>query len=187
MDKYNGEGIQPIAEAKEEDALEQPKSSSSDEYGDPDFDSEMVEALDITQRELGLADDEAGGVELPMEALPDDRPPAPSSHTAPAEEHTAIGSDDEFGFDDDDDFAADLEQVASLYDTQPPEAEPAVQEVRDHAPSNPAPPVITIEDDSDDYGDDGLDEDDFVAAEVAATQAVNGQHPVCNSSNYTLQ
>jgi DNA replication ATP-dependent helicase Dna2 len=80
-------------------------------------------------------------------------------------------SEDDFGIGDDDDiFAADLEQVASLFDNRPLESPTQLDPVPETAPAVSAVPVIDlVNDDSDDFGDD-IDADEFAAAEIAATQ-----------------
>ena len=72
----------------------------------------------------------------------------------------------------------DLKQVASLYDCRseasPHELQPEPVTTVQHVipPGNiiSAPPVISLVDDDDDFGDD-IDADEFAAAEIAATQA----------------
>jgi DNA replication ATP-dependent helicase Dna2 len=155
-------------------------SGSSDEFGDDDFDSEMVEALDISPQ---IAEPPAqfvqgtSYVEIPTEPLqpPPPHPQSPGEVAQRREED----SDDEFGMSDDgEDWAADLEQVASLYDNksvvspvQPPSC-PAAQASKPAVTSDTVPTaVINLvgDDDYDEFGDD-IDEDVFAAAEVAATQ-----------------
>jgi DNA replication ATP-dependent helicase Dna2 len=155
-------------------------SGSSDEFGDDDFDAEMVEALDITPQ---MAEPPAQFVQatsyvtIPTEPL---QPPPPQTRS-PAEvaQRRDDDSDDEFGMSDDgDEFAADMEQVASLYDNrsvafpaQPP-SRPAAQASKPVVASNTLPTAVinlVDDDDYDEFGDD-IDEDVFAAAEVAATQ-----------------
>ena len=131
----------------------------------------MVEALEISQRRRSE----------PPPSPPLSRVNNHSAIQADEQPQRAIiavavpieaGSDDEFGMDGDDVFAADLEQVASLYDSRqevPPEEDQTAPEAPVQAA--PAPPVIdfTADDTDDDFGDD-IDADEFAAAEVAATQ-----------------
>ncbi|KAF2003368.1 hypothetical protein P154DRAFT_105023 [Amniculicola lignicola CBS 123094] len=146
-------------------------SDSSDEFNDPDFDSVMVESLTIDrandiQDEVHADNDVVEAVPGPLaadEVVLDNVPKA--------------DSDDEFGLDEDL-FAADMELVASLYDTR---AEGSSEGTLDHPEAGPKPvdslnhpaaPVIhLIDEDSDDFGDDDIGADDLVAAEFAATQA----------------
>ncbi|KAF1840939.1 uncharacterized protein K460DRAFT_195084 [Cucurbitaria berberidis CBS 394.84] len=155
-------------------------SGSSDEFGDDDFDSEMVEALDLTPQEVEQHALITSYVTIPTEPIyPPPQPPPPEMSTA-----KEAGSDDEFGMDDEDDFAADLEHVASLYDTRDVDSPSGDQtravETENIATSNaaPAPTIDLIDDDSDDFGED-IDADEFTAAEVAATQA-----PATTSTGY---
>jgi DNA replication ATP-dependent helicase Dna2 len=111
-------------------------------------------------------------ITIPTEPI---NPPAQHYPVAPTIQQGS--DDDEFGMDDEDDFAADLEHVASLYDTrslesptedQAPTAE--VEGVAVTARAVSAPVISLLDDDEDDFGED-IDADEFAAAEVAATQA----------------
>ena len=153
---------------------EEPRASSgsSDEFGDDDFDSEMVEALDISPtvgEQPALITSYATVPTEPIGPLPQPQPP----EVATSKE---AGSDDEFGMDDEEDFAADLEHVASLYDIRDLESP-----IEDHAPTAAsdyvatdnavsAPVINLVDEDEDEFGED-IDVDEFAAAEVAATQA----------------
>jgi hypothetical protein len=140
-------------------------SGSSDDFGD--FDDEMVDALEITNHEpVSHHDQDPRPDELEsVVAVPPDH----ETDALPTIPTNYCDSDDEFDLDEDI-FAADLEQVASLYDRRP-EMSAAEQEVQmvDGA-SDARPPVISLLDDDDDFGDD-IDADEFEAAEIAATQA----------------
>jgi DNA replication ATP-dependent helicase Dna2 len=155
---------------------------SSDDFGDDDFD-DMVDALDISPQT---------SVEQPVQPVqqishattPTEpvRPPAQEQSHVAAQAMDA-DSDDEFGMDEDEDgFAADLEQVASLYDTRPivsPSQKTASgaadtksqTATRMSAPTTPIIDLVEDDDDDDDdeFGDE-IDADVFAAAEVAATQ-----------------
>jgi DNA replication ATP-dependent helicase Dna2 len=140
-------------------------SGSSDDFGD--FDDEMVDALEITNHEPASHHDQQ-----PRPIETDNFAAVPSHHetdSLPTIPTNDGDSDDEFDLDEDI-FAADLEQVASLYDRRP-QMSTAEQEVQavDGA-SDAHPPVISLLDDDDDFGDD-IDADEFEAAEIAATQA----------------
>jgi DNA replication ATP-dependent helicase Dna2 len=151
-------------------------SGSSDDFGDDDFD-DVVDALDVSPQD----------VEQPIQAvrttsyvtIPTEPIPPPREQMSVVAQDDA-DSDDEFGMDGDEDgFAADLEQVASLYDTRPMlsplqraasvAAGPGNQGIT--RMSVPTTPVIDLVDDGDDdeFGDE-IDADVFAAAEVAATQ-----------------
>jgi DNA replication ATP-dependent helicase Dna2 len=173
-DELYGETV--AGESLMQDAEAERCSGSSDDFGDDgDFD-DMVDALDVAPQD----------VEQPIQAI---QPtsyvtiPTESVHP-PREQSTELAQDDadsdEFGMDEDEDgFAADLEQVASLYDTRPllspsQRAASAAANSSNYAVtrmSAPTTPVIDLVDDEDDdeFGD-GIDDDVFAEAEVAATQ-----------------
>lgn len=153
-------------------AENEPRSTlcSSDDFGDDDFDTDMVEALDIspheTETSTSLMGRTTGSIEATNQPM---HPPPPDVATS-----KDAGSDDEFGMGDEDDFAADLEHVASLYDTRdivsPTEAQTSIVDTGNVATSHaPVTVIDLIEDDSDEFGED-IDVDEFAAAEVAATQ-----------------
>jgi DNA replication ATP-dependent helicase Dna2 len=151
-------------------------SASSDDFGDDDFD-DMVDALDVSPQEVGhleQAVQPTSYVTIPTEPI------QPPREQVPVVAQDDADSDDEFGMDgDEDEFAADLEQVASLYDTRPTlspsqKAASAAADIGSHTAtrmSAPTTPVINLVDDEDDdeFGDE-IDADVFAAAEVAATQ-----------------
>ncbi|KAF3053153.1 Tripartite DNA replication factor [Didymella keratinophila] len=142
-------------------------SLSSDDFGDVDFDADMADVANAGT----LATEQSAASETYRQAPPE---PAPAVSAAAL---NVAESEDEFGIEDDEDeFAADLEQVASLFDNRPLES-PAPEALPEQAPVANAVPVIDLaNDDSDDFGDD-IDPDEFAAAEVAATQT-----PATNTS-----
>jgi DNA replication ATP-dependent helicase Dna2 len=167
-----------VQEDEEADVAQKQQASqgSSDDFGD-DFDADMVEALDIspqqTPAQTALPARSTSYVTTPTE------PVHPPPQYPPAAVHVSRqgSDDDEFGMDDEDDFAADLEQVASLYDTRSVESPTADQApVSDTkgaagtASAVSAPVISLLDDDEDEFGED-IDADEFAAAEVAATQA----------------
>ncbi|CAO2650600.1 Nn.00g018920.m01.CDS01 [Neocucurbitaria sp. VM-36] len=160
-----------LAEVGENMIDDEPREllGSSDEFSDDDFDTEMVEALDISPIEPHAPT--TSYVTIPTESVnPLPQPQPPEMDTV-----QEVESDDEFGMGDEDDFAADLEHVASLYDTRdvasPCGSQAPAAETEKVATSNvPAGVIDLIEDDSDEFGED-IDVDEFAAAEVAATQA----------------
>ena len=165
-----------VGQEYEEEGFNAHRSSgSSDEFGDADFDDDMADVLEAT-----------GQAVTAPEALPS-QPPYPENSAAatstrvPSEPPAAAAadSDDEFGLDEDI-FADDLEQVASLYDIRAersPEQQPLEVEGTENVQGIPeaplAPPVVNLVDDDEDdeFGDD-IDADEFAAAEIAATQAL---------------
>jgi DNA replication ATP-dependent helicase Dna2 len=164
-------------EVIEEEAIpvveERRSPGSSDEFDDADFDADMVEALDISQQAVHpfVSD---GNVQA---REPTPAPPVLSQHEyAPPQPVVDTGSDDEFGLDDEQEFAADLEQVASLYDNRTEvasvEAQAVLKDYQELPADNVAPVINLDEDDSDEFGDD-IDPDEFAAAEMQATQGYN--------------
>ena len=156
---------------EEEDVSVEPThlSSSSDEFGDVDFDAEMVDALEISQR----------APEQPNSPAFMPAQPVDSAHLQTTVQPIALAadddSDDEFGIDEES-FAADLEQVASLYDVTSEETPvnqflPINGAGDDTIGHSAAPPVIDLVDDDDDEFGDDIDADEFAAAEIAATQS----------------
>jgi DNA replication ATP-dependent helicase Dna2 len=153
---------------------------SSDDFGDDDFD-EMVDSLDVQSQTVEPSAppiQQTSYVTIPTEPI---RPlPQPQLQATTQVDANAADSDDEFGMDEDEDgFAADLEQVASLYDTRPvvsPSQKTAgdAMDTKSHTAtrmSAPTTPIIDlVEDDDDDEFGDEIDVDVFAAAEVAATQ-----------------
>jgi DNA replication ATP-dependent helicase Dna2 len=156
-----------------EDDEQQRCPGSPDEFGD-DFDSEMVDAIDAPRHEAEQsiqAVQETSYITIPTDSMP----APPRQQLSAVVQSRDPGSDDEFGMDEfEDDFAADLEHVASLYDSRPTasQSQKRVSPIAEPATRMAAhPPVIDLVDDDDDdeFGDD-IDVDVFAAAEVAATQ-----------------
>ena len=158
-----------------DDELPHKSLGSLDEFGDADFDSDMVDAFEVCPV----------GVENPTlltsydttPTKPVNPPPQPQPPEVTMSDHARNSEDDEFGMDDEDDFAADLEHVASLYDTRavesPTDNQTSLVETEIRLPTadaGSAPIISLVDDDSDDFGED-IDADEFAAAEVAATQA----------------
>jgi hypothetical protein len=169
-----GDGAVVEQEYEEDDFNTRRSSGSSDEFGDADFDDDIVDALDVSGQAAVVPE-----ALLPQPPYPDNNT-ATSSARVPSEPPIAkaADSDDEFGLDEDV-FADDFENVASLYDARA-ERSPEQQLLDDEgtddvqeAPEVPlAPPVVDLVDDDEDdeFGDD-IDVDEFAAAEIAATQA----------------
>jgi DNA replication ATP-dependent helicase Dna2 len=158
------------------DAVHQRSSASSDDFGDIDL--EMVDALEISQRAPEYFKNQVTAQTAPVKPASEVQPQLTEASPAPK---ASAGSDDEFDIDEDS-FAADLEQVASLYDNRP-EVTPSCDKVQppelqrdDVAKKVTSPVVHVIEDDSDDDFGEDIDADEFAAAEVAATQ---GHGTVC--------
>lgn len=150
---------------------------SSDEFDDDDFDTEMAEALDVQPPRTTSAPT------IPTEPIQTLPQAQPSQIQLPAEAPSReADSDDEFGMDDEDEFAADLEHVVSLYDIRTDEASHDDNAPREVAENDATAVVIDLaSDDSDEFGED-IDVDTFAAAEVAATQTQT--NPVCRTRSY---
>lgn len=143
---------------------------SSDDFGDDDFDADLVEALDVSTQ-VSQTTHFSNNTNTSRQLAAAQPQPQPAV-AAPSK----TGSDDEFGMDDEDEFAADLEQVASFYDTMSTEsltADPAPAANRGPSAATKdtaSATVISLVDDDDEFDED-IDSDEFAAAEVAATQA----------------
>lgn len=192
---------EPSPSAREGSAREVPQAvaprksprSSSSEFGDVDIDMDMIEAV---ESQHALETNPAAAVEqldveetLGNTAAPDLQP-AESQHDVGCLDPQAERDNDFDEFEDDGDaFAADLEIVASMYDTRPIIAEPTQDEARLGAPvaaaaqvprgehrstANDTPPANVASfvdlDSDDDFGGDDIDVEQFVAAEAVATQ-----------------
>ncbi|KAF2866818.1 hypothetical protein BDV95DRAFT_583844 [Massariosphaeria phaeospora] len=158
-------------------------SASSDEFGDADFDTDMVEALEITQ-------DATEQFDTPVSAPIGPPHPTVKPQQSDIEPESVFqngtDSDDEFG--DDDLLAADLEHVASLYDSRAEESFQEHEALPDTGDGNvlltnniTSAVIDLVDDDDEDFGDD-IDVDEFAAAEVAATQTP--ANTVCRSRTY---
>lgn len=168
------------AEAYSQDQPEQEQqqtSPSSDEFGEVDFDTDMADVANAgtLQTELSAAS------HVHTTTPPVESAASAAVHALPAD------SEDEFGIEDDDDvFAADLEQVASLFDDRPLESPVQLATANEALPVARDLPVIDlVNDDSDEFGDD-IDPDEFAAAEIAATQPP-ATNPVCNAPFTVIQ
>ncbi|KAF2808446.1 Dna2-domain-containing protein, partial [Mytilinidion resinicola] len=166
-------------EPHEDTAFEQPKPPSSSEYGDEEIDLDMVEAIEMASF-VGQSNQQmAPNVTTSFEVAQQLHSPHLPAVSEPTKEEV-FDSDDEFGLEDDDVFAADIENVVSLYDKRPdltPTMPQATEEnvLDDHAAPPGKPPAITINNASDDeFGGDDFDEEQLAAAEAMATQALTG-------------
>jgi len=174
-------------------------ASSSSEFGDGDIDMDTLVEIESTLRTIAPEKAHIEATEKPA-ALPSSQayelPPPPQINSAiePSKHCASTHIDDDFDdFGDDEDlFAADLEQVASLYDTRPdftasrPDSgaathllSPKRKSKSKNPPPLPPPPLqpnqaINLDASDDEFGDDDIDVEQFAAAEIAATQACNG-------------
>jgi hypothetical protein len=174
----------PVSETKMPASKQQPqiRSNSSDygEFDDDDLDASLLDVF-LSQPEP-VCDTNHGSAAA---RLPPDPPPQPlastgrNSQLCPAVKGSKSSNSstlkDEFDDSDEDMFAADLEDIVAKFDTQNSasgNALPASKEIQG----------ISKADSDDEFGDGGLDEEDFEAAEVAATQSIqqtaNGLLPV---------
>ncbi|KAK8156253.1 hypothetical protein BKA80DRAFT_281069 [Phyllosticta citrichinensis] len=179
--------IQEGAEASESDTIDaKPETrredpadpSSSSEFGDDDLDEELLEAA---AESTGVTvPGIEGGSEHPRKAPVASEPQVQQPHEAVDErsqDQAPSDSEDEFGLGDGDDFGEDLETAVSQYDirpshpAQPKKPDPAATRNDKHSAAHGSSNVVNVDNDSDDeFGDDDIDEEQFAAAEVAATQ-----------------
>lgn len=176
---------EPVDAEQTEPAPLPASQESSEDFGDDDFDADMVDALDVSPQDVNQTAHSTNHV-APSHQPTNAPPQPPQGAAAPAK----VGSDDEFGMDDEDDFAADLEQVASLYDTRSldpltADSAPAADKEPPATTENTASAtVISLIDDDDEFDED-IDADEFAAAEVAATQAP--ANTVCKAEIHVLE
>lgn len=147
----------------------------------PDF-SEFGDDIDDKDL-LEVADDTCSTARKLLYSIPELPPPRPavrrpsggaaSQKDSPKRRSakTPPSSDDEFGGDvfDDDEFVAVVEQAVSQRDPRPSAGVAEPQETAGTMKSDPE--TLVIEDD-DEFGDFGIDEEAFVAAEIQATQGL---------------
>jgi DNA replication ATP-dependent helicase Dna2 len=161
--------------------------ASSSEYGDDDIDFDMLEAIESTAvvthsqskppvQNLSTIVEEPPAPPSFLRSIPEPRnqpqaPPRQSTNIAPVKPQVVYN---EFGDDDDDLFAEDLELVASVYESQANKPLPQQQvqraPVRGDMSGVAGGQVVQVLSD-DEFGDDDIDDGLFAAAEVAATQA----------------
>lgn len=166
------------------------------DYGDDDIDESLLEAFDDSRagsilesvREVDSIDQPRRVSQRSSTIEPEPNLPlADTDKNESSKSNTINDDDDEFDDSDVDMFAADLEILASKYDRPAtPQADqslpkPVLLEVS--KAQRPRTLHVPDSDDSDDeFGIDGLDESDLVAAELTATQSIqqsaNGLLPV---------
>lgn len=177
------------------------KDSSSEFGSDGDIDIEMLEAIESAS---GTA---MPIVELPLEqeqhgapALHQDNVPEPLAEDIADREpanYNISGLNKSFDeFDEDGDlFAADLENLASLYDTRPdltpskqsgPSSHISRQDgsyMQQDAPDRTVTHDQTVDllSSEDEFGEDDIDMEQFAAAEAVATQTHRSEHPSTTS------
>jgi hypothetical protein len=168
------------------------KSNSSD-YGEFDDDE-----LDATLIDVFVEGTVPQHPSQPIPKLPAVPPPqaldsANSRYKRPPQEKASESSEsitlkaesDEFDDSDEDLFIADLENIASQFDTKTNEKRKVVSAVAGRAgiPGERKSMVRAKSESEDEFGDDDLDDFDFEAAEATATQFVqqtaNSRLPVC--------
>ena len=162
--------------------------SSSSEYGEDDLDLAMIDAVETEER-INTRHEELSREDVVARAptgLIATGNPLTNNPVQPA---VLMQADDDDEFEDDGDLlAADLEQVASLYDTRPdvtqnptsPQEKPTEIQGVIHAPVAPKPKaVIDFTGSSDDeFECDDLDMEQLEVVEAAATQAYQASdHP----------
>jgi DNA replication ATP-dependent helicase Dna2 len=176
-------------DAQVDDVKPQKTSGSSDEFGDVDFDNDLAEVFETTPLDTTpLAPEPVASLRNQADMQSKASKPHANLYPLNSAPPKEADSGDEFGIDDDDDiFAADLEQVVSMYDTRPYESPAADQTQAAEGAKDalaaggvaPAPVINLVDEESDEFGDDDIDVDEFAAAEVAATQVP--ATTVCNT------
>jgi hypothetical protein len=148
------------------------RSNSSDygEFDDDDLDTNLLDVFapkpDATISNTTKA---STSVRRPLDSPPQPRIPSINNLEPRQAAKDSKSSDtstlkDEFDDSDEDMFTADLEDIVAKFDTQnsvPAKASPGPRKMDG----------ISKVDSDDEFGDGGLDEEDFEAAEVAATQS----------------
>jgi DNA replication ATP-dependent helicase Dna2 len=171
--------------------------SSSSEYGDDDMDMDMIDAIECTMtvipsqtQHLSTVVDVSQIDEVNVHSTSQSiqnalEPPPRHDIVLPQQDF------DEFDEEDDDVFAADLEEIASKFDSQ--KAQIFSKELSQQAmipkanvgddviralPANGEKTTIVI---VDEFGDDDFDDEELAAAEIAATQVFQGTYPASTS------
>jgi len=160
----------------------QAADSNSSDYGDFDddeLDASLLEVFDSKPEEPICKVSNFSTNKLP----PD--PPSQSCHTSAVAKAkhprtktpkslnsiTLVAKDDEFDDSDEDMFTADLENIVSKFDKQMSSGNMSVPLARGMSGQQNKVGVFTGDSD-DEFGDGGLDDLDFEAAEAAATQSI---------------
>lgn len=160
-----------LAVSKKTDAAarhQTPVRSNSSDYGEFDDEDLDVSLLDVfdSKPEIAVSNPKNGSASV---RRPPDPPSQSLAQTGPdlnaSESFDTSTLKDEFDDSDEDMFAADLEDIVAKFDTQ--------NSAGGHAlPASKNTNRISEADSDDEFGDGGLDEQDFEAAEVAATQSI---------------
>ncbi len=203
-DEIRRSGSRERSEIVAEDPATPGKSrqgSSSDFGSDGDIDIDMLEAIEsasgtaVPTVELQPVQEQPAAVESHQTNEPDSfAEDLAGGEPAKQSIHGLNESFDEFG-DDGDLFAADLENLASLYDTRPDltpskQSEPPSHIARqDESHMQPDAADVTTNYDQtvdlvsseDEFGEDDIDVEQFAAAEAVATQTHRSEHPSTTS------
>ncbi|OCL09990.1 Dna2-domain-containing protein [Glonium stellatum] len=163
----------------EDGGMEKRQPSSSSEFGDADIDMDMVEAMEIASCTADISATTRAGVLF--NSTQNFNRPLDSPITAEPIKEDSFGSDDEFDLGDEDNFAADLENLASLFDSRPASTPTKAQDqgIRPAVSLPIAPTLVATEDpgdngsSDDEFGSDDIDVEQFAVAEAMATQAYN--------------
>ncbi|KAK7624522.1 hypothetical protein IWX50DRAFT_27210 [Phyllosticta citricarpa] len=178
--------IQEDADASESDTLDaEPETrrkdpsdpSSSSEFGDDDLDEELLEAAAESTGVTvpGLEGGSEHPRNAPVASEPQVQRPQEAAHGR-HQDQAHSDSEDEFGLGDNDDFGDDLETAVSQYDirpshsAQPKQSNQAAPPNGTHSAAQGSNDVVNLDESDDEFGDDDIDEEQFAAAEVAATQ-----------------
>ena len=164
-----------------------PIRSNDSDYGDSndeDFDASLLDVLVPKHMDLlSSSIEESNSLRRPLDSCSQSPKSSTDKHLLPhaaAEESTSSDSrtlKDEFYDSDEDVFAADLEDIAAKFDKQTSTRGKA-------SPTLESAGGIPQRDSDDEFFDGGLDEEDFEAAEAAATQLIQQTAqislPVCS-------
>jgi hypothetical protein len=159
-----------------------PNNADSSDYGD-EFDDDDLDASLLAAFESNLQEAIQGEAQEPASTLPPDRNTKStpfgldkatlmsSVKVSGCSGSSIMKADDEFGDSDDDLLEADLEHIVSQFDKKSSVRKDRSSPVK-ASKLRQKENTIAAESDGDEFDDDGLDELDFEAAEVTATQSL---------------
>jgi hypothetical protein len=142
-----------------------PQTSFSD-YGDAEIDMQMLEVIDCSENQTG-AHTRTNAIQRSLSA--EAKQNSNAFQQDPSESKVQDLVLDEFGDDDDEFFAADLELLVSKYDGQLQPQQPGSMAVG--TKMGHSEPMVQALPFQDEFGDDTIDMEQFAAAEAATTQS----------------
>jgi hypothetical protein len=148
-------------------AQDQPiPQTSFSEYGDAEIDMQMLEAINCAENEI-CAHARTNTIQLSSSA--EAKQNSNVFQQDPSDSKVQDLVSDEFGEDDDEFFAADLELLVSQYDSQLQQQQPESMAVG--TKDRHTEPMVQALPFEDEFGDDTIDMEQFAAAEAATTQS----------------